>query len=191
MLGITDDSAVKKNKKRKRKNVTFNDEECVINPEDVDPNVGRFRNLVQTTVVPTKRTKIDKNYTAYAAASSSELNKHISPTSFMPQLYQDLPPLSSQGGYGPSSKGEPHSLLDPASPTLTSKLGLLLPNPAPEVTSNSSELSGPAIIPFGVSQSAVNKLDDGSADHSDPNEPKKKKYAKEAWPGRKPLLSGL
>lgn len=25
----------------------------------------------------------------------------------------------------------------------------------------------------------------------DCDEPKKKKYAKEAWPGRKPLLSGL
>lgn len=28
-------------------------------------------------------------------------------------------------------------------------------------------------------------------DLSNPNEPRKKKYAKEAWPGRKPLLSGL
>lgn len=28
-------------------------------------------------------------------------------------------------------------------------------------------------------------------DLSNPDEPRKKKYAKEAWPGRKPLLSGL
>lgn len=26
----------------------------IINPEDVDPNVGRFRNLVSTVVIPAK-----------------------------------------------------------------------------------------------------------------------------------------
>ena len=42
--------------KRKRRNahVRFNEEEDVINPEDIDPSVGRFRNLVQTTVIPAK-----------------------------------------------------------------------------------------------------------------------------------------
>lgn len=73
MLGITDDVKVKKNKnsKRKRRNVTFNDEECIINPEDVDPNVGRFRNLIQTTVVPTKRSRIENNYMGYSTSTSS------------------------------------------------------------------------------------------------------------------------
>lgn len=72
MLGITDDVKMKKNKnnKRKRRNVTFNDEECIINPEDVDPNVGRFRNLIQTTVVPTKRSRIENNYMGYSTLSS-------------------------------------------------------------------------------------------------------------------------
>ena len=42
--------------KRKRKNahVAFADEEDVINPEDIDPSIGRFRNMVQTTVIATK-----------------------------------------------------------------------------------------------------------------------------------------
>jgi nuclear inhibitor of protein phosphatase 1 len=41
--------------KQKRKGVVFNDEEQIINPEDVDPTIGRFRNLVQTTVfIPNK-----------------------------------------------------------------------------------------------------------------------------------------
>uniref|UniRef100_A0A8C9ES92 Nuclear inhibitor of protein phosphatase 1 n=1 Tax=Pavo cristatus TaxID=9049 RepID=A0A8C9ES92_PAVCR len=42
--------------KRKRKNsrVTFSDDDEIINPEDVDPSVGRFRNMVQTAVVPVK-----------------------------------------------------------------------------------------------------------------------------------------
>merc|ERR1711939_599963 len=45
--------------KRKRRNVTFNEEDDVINPEDIDPNVGRFRNLVQTTVIVPKKRKLD------------------------------------------------------------------------------------------------------------------------------------
>jgi hypothetical protein len=34
--------------------ITFNEEEMVINPEDVDPSIGRFRNLIETTVIPKK-----------------------------------------------------------------------------------------------------------------------------------------
>lgn len=73
MLGITDDVKMKKNKnnKRKRRNVTFNDEECIINPEDVDPNVGRFRNLIQTTVVPTKRSRLENNFMGYSNTTTS------------------------------------------------------------------------------------------------------------------------
>lgn len=54
MLGISDDDVHKPTRKRKKRGITFNDDEEVINPEDVDPTVGRFRNLIQTTVVPSK-----------------------------------------------------------------------------------------------------------------------------------------
>ena len=54
MLGITDDDIHKPTRKRKKKGITFNEDEEVINPEDVDPSVGRFRNLIHTTVVPSK-----------------------------------------------------------------------------------------------------------------------------------------
>lgn len=57
MLGIADDDVSVKNAggKRKKRSITFNDEEEVINPEDIDPSVGRFRNLVHTSlVIPTK-----------------------------------------------------------------------------------------------------------------------------------------
>lgn len=79
MLGITDDVKMKKNKhnKRKRRNVTFNDEECIINPEDVDPSVGRFRNLIQTTVVPTKRSRLENNYMGYSTTSVSSGEQHF------------------------------------------------------------------------------------------------------------------
>lgn len=73
MLGITDDVKMKKSKncKRKRRNVTFNDEEIIINPEDVDPAVGRFRNLIQTTVIPTKRSRIENNFMGYTTTNSN------------------------------------------------------------------------------------------------------------------------
>lgn len=54
MLGIQDDEIRNSSRKRRKKGVSFNEDEEIINPEDVDPSVGRFRNLVHTTVVPTK-----------------------------------------------------------------------------------------------------------------------------------------
>lgn len=172
MLGITDDNSIKKNKagKRKRRGVTFNDEECVINPEDVDPNVGRFRNLVQTTVVPTKRTKLDTNYIGFPSTSTttsaSDIAKHLHPTSFMPHLYQDLPPLIGDGSIGGhSSMGKINSSniggtmdveVTPVSPVFGSKLGLLLPNPAPDVDPTAETNStAPPVLSFGVAQQGL------------------------------------
>lgn len=166
MLGITDDNSVKKNKagKRKRRGVTFNDEECVINPEDVDPNVGRFRNLISSTVVPTKRPKLENNYIGFPSTSSSsaaDMVKQLHPTSFMPHLYQDLPtPLSDgSGGHGSSAKAASHAGnyalemdIAPVTPALGSKLGLMLPNPAPDVAPATEYMSAPPPVSFGVPQ---------------------------------------
>jgi nuclear inhibitor of protein phosphatase 1 len=44
--------------KKKKKCVSICDEEDVINPEDVDPSVGRFRNMVQTTFFIPNRVKL-------------------------------------------------------------------------------------------------------------------------------------
>jgi len=54
MLGIPDEEIRPTSRKRKKKSLTFSEEEEVINPEDVDPSVGRFRNMIHTTVIPTK-----------------------------------------------------------------------------------------------------------------------------------------
>jgi nuclear inhibitor of protein phosphatase 1 len=54
MLGIPDEEIRPTSRKRKKKGVCFNEDEEVINPEDVDPSVGRFRNLIQSTVIPGK-----------------------------------------------------------------------------------------------------------------------------------------
>lgn len=62
-IGITDDSPASKNRKSTahRKKVNFKDEDDIINPEDIDPSVGKFRNLVQTQVIPSKRVRLHDN----------------------------------------------------------------------------------------------------------------------------------
>lgn len=173
MLGITDNNSVKKNKggKRKRRGVTFNDEECIINPEDIDPNVGRFRNLVQTTVVPAKRGRHDINYIGFSSSSTttsaSDVAKHLHPTSFMPRLYQDLPPLSGESAAshsgsskmsGSSIAGSSYSMdvdIAPVSPVLGSKLGLMLPNPAPDVDPATDTNPAAPSLAFGISQQGM------------------------------------
>ena len=71
MLGIAPDADKLKGKKRKIRvrnqsqfqiqevtlspfQITFNEDEEVINPEDIDPSVGRFRNMIETTIIPKK-----------------------------------------------------------------------------------------------------------------------------------------
>lgn len=141
MLGITDDSNVKKSvnkSKRKRRGVTFNDEEIIINPEDIDPAVGRFRNLIQTTVVPSKRMKFDNPIGVPTSSSNSisnaadNLAKHMHPSSYIQHLYQDLPPSSDHDNKmlpGSGTMSQFGSDID----NMSSKFGLILPNPAPEV----------------------------------------------------------
>uniref|UniRef100_A0A1L8DN52 Nuclear inhibitor of protein phosphatase 1 n=1 Tax=Nyssomyia neivai TaxID=330878 RepID=A0A1L8DN52_9DIPT len=183
MLGIADDTTYKNNldkdknnRKRLRKSVTFNDDEIIINPEDIDPTIGRFRNLVQTTVVPTKKAKLDIGIPTSSTSTSSDIAKHLHPTVLVPHLYHGLPPADEHG-------------TDEETPlTLGSKLGLLLPNPAPDVlpvdVAVAPEMPPPQSIPTRMEEPEV---------HAG-NEPRKKKYAKEKWPigpGRKPLMSGL
>lgn len=52
MLGISDDAL--KTKRKRTRGIHFNEDEQIINPEDIDPSVGRFRNLIRTTVIPNK-----------------------------------------------------------------------------------------------------------------------------------------
>ena len=58
MVGIPD---VPKSRKRKTKlSISFAEEEDIINMEDVDPTIGRFRNMVSTTIIPSKVTGMNK-----------------------------------------------------------------------------------------------------------------------------------
>ncbi|KAJ8944934.1 hypothetical protein NQ318_013082 [Aromia moschata] len=172
MLGISDDNEKRNtNRKRKRHCVSFNEDEEIINPEDIDPSVGRFRNLVQTTVVPTtaKRSKIAESI----GIQSSEFKMPKvaqQPHASAPDLYNDLPP-ESHAASGPSNAGIYSSL--------SSRLGMVLPNPAPDVDMGRGFPHPVPFIPAQI-QAAADSL-----------EPKKKKYAKEAWPGKKPIQALL
>ncbi|XP_054153854.1 nuclear inhibitor of protein phosphatase 1-like [Oppia nitens] len=153
-LGIPD-KEIKVPRKRKG-NVFFNEEEEVINPEDIDPTVGRFRNLVQTSVIPHKKVRTeashsmihyDKTSISQSSHSASELSSHKSNSN----------PLFSS--------------------SLSAKLGIHLPNPAPDV-----DLNKPLEETY-IEEPVIGPLEEYEHNMS---EPKKKKYAKESWPGKKP-----
>lgn len=167
MLGITDDTEKRNNnKKRKRRGVSFNEDEEIINPEDIDPSVGKFRNLIRSTVIPSaqKRQKLTDNI----GIPMTDFKVPRSISSVVPQLYQDLPPESNAVGFGGAGIYS----------SLSSKLGIVLPNPAPDVDIEQNFNQATVFVPPQVQA-------------NDSMEPKKKKYAKEAWPGKKPTPSLL
>lgn len=166
MLGISDDTEKRNNnRKRKRRGVSFNEDEEIINPEDIDPSVGRFRNLIQTTVIPTTQ-KRQKMSEAIGIPSDFKIPKSIHAN--IPQLYQDLPPETNSMTPGVASMYS----------SLSSRLGMSLPNPAPDVD---MEPNYPQQTAYPPQQTQP----------TDSLEPRKKKYAKEAWPGKKPAPSLL
>ncbi|CAG0885835.1 unnamed protein product [Darwinula stevensoni] len=161
MLRLEED--LQKVRKRKNKFVTFNDEEEVINPEDLDPNVGRFRNLVQTTVIPLKKMKGD-GLTAESGMKALGTHPHHRPLTSPSSggLYHDIPPASHSTSLGLFTSA------------LGAKLGLPLPNPAPDVEIDLTP--APQISAMLPEMPVVGE-----------EEPRKKKYAKEAWPGKKSM----
>lgn len=213
MLGITDDSfnggldksttTTSSSRKRSIKNVSFNEEEIVINPEDIDPSVGRFRNMIQSTVVPVKRVKLDTSSSAAVFAAPPTFNSSLQSdlllkqfnASLVPHLYQDLPPTGDASHNKTSAADQSPGMMEGGGTmgSLGSKLGLLLPNPAPDVAPLYEDENLSAPPPSSVLSSRVSLLpeDERIDDEVTGDQPKKKKYAKEAWPGRKPLLSGL
>merc|ERR1712156_1242808 len=168
MLGIPEEGARKKPRKTR---LTFNEEEMVINPEDVDPSIGRFRNMIESTVIPKKRPRNDMGISNDENNSSKhrmiQAQQLTSPTKI--DLYEDLPAIGTSGLFASS---------------LSTKLGLPLPNPAPDI-----DMAAPVVLPTAApSAASAAHLE---AQFEDPDEPKKKKYAKEAWPGKKPTPSLL
>lgn len=128
-------------KKRPRGNVAFLEEEDIINPEDVDPSVGRFRNLVTTAIISTNPNK-----------------RPGDPKRFEP----------------------PRKIVRPGREVMTAPLsstfGPMALNAAPDL-----DQYGKTLSQMGRHQYVTSTVtEDEEEDHH------KKRYAKEAWPGRKP-----
>ena len=165
ILGVSStDDHDKLRKKRKKHEVTFQEDEEVINPEDVDPSIGRFRNLVQTTVIP--NSLLGQHKRTSRQTSKNHLNlKYTRPA--ITGLYDDLEQNHSND----------YRLIG----IYNTSIGLNLPNSAPEITTEAPVDTTGHSYPI--------EMDESYAETDHCFEPKKKKYAKEAWPGRKPVPS--
>lgn len=125
--------------KRKRKGVQFNEDEIVINPEDIDPSIGRFRNLIQSTVVPVaaKRSRLSDNVNSMGLSTSPSSSKTLQHShSLVPSLYHGIDDHQMDGRGGVAGGG--FMDMDTTPSGLTTKLGIILPNPAPDVNPVSS-----------------------------------------------------
>ena len=128
--------------------------------------------MIESTVIPKKRARNDMG----TMGGTDDSTKHrmiqaqqlTSPTK--KDLYQDLPPIGTGGS----------SLF---ASSLSTKLGMSLPNPAPDI-----DMAAPMAMPTAAPTVSAAQFE---AQFEDPDEPKRKKYAKEAWPGRKPNPSLL
>jgi len=175
MLGISADEA----KRPRRIRITFKEDEDVINPEDVDPTIGRFRNMIQTTVIPRKR-PAEKTETADDEWASFKLATSASSSTATPSPSKKAAftsPNKHQGLYDDLPTG-----VGLFATSLSTKLGIPLPNPAPDIdVSGGPDASSASPEPLA----STSEIADYGPEINDPNAPKKKKYAKEAWPGRK------
>lgn len=124
-------------KRKSRKNVSFNEEEEVINPEDVDPSVGRFRNLVQSAVVPGKKMRLESG--------------------MVPPEITQVPKQTSS--LSSSLKASPVRQSSSATTFSFTPSGFSLPNPAPDVDNefNKLQLETPSVKTDVMETSAPKK----------------------------------
>ncbi|KAG7469101.1 hypothetical protein MATL_G00125300 [Megalops atlanticus] len=157
-------------RKRRSSRVTFSEDDEIINPEDIDPSVGRFRNMVQTAVVPMKKKKTEGQS---PLGLEDSVGRRMQNFPFSGGLYGDLPPTSH----------EAHPTAAQGGSTIIGGLPLPFPNPAPDVDLSPATPQPP--ITLNPAPAPGSYVSDAL------NEPRKKKYAKEAWPGKKPTPSLL
>ncbi|XP_062846025.1 protein phosphatase 1, regulatory subunit 8a isoform X2 [Trichomycterus rosablanca] len=159
-------------RKRRSSRVSFSEDDEIINPEDIDPSVGRFRNMVQTAVIPLKKKKAEGHGGLGVEDSMARRFQNFPRSS---GLYGDLPPASHEAGIQDS--------IHQTGTALLSGIPQPFPNPAPEVDFTAA-IAQPAVM---LNPSPA----PGPYTAESMNEPRKKKYAKEAWPGKKPTPSLL
>lgn len=164
MLGIPETENLKPATAKKRKAVSFSEDEDIINPEDIDPSVGKFRNLVQTSIVPSVSSKLKRIRT-------ENNSQNLFYSMFHNRSYPQS--ISSKSSCDESSCSSSSLLLK------SSQTCISLPNPAPDVDILENKL------PCSSENLSLYDASDFGLETCPSNEDKKKKYAKEAWPGRK------
>ncbi|XP_028417749.1 nuclear inhibitor of protein phosphatase 1-like isoform X2 [Dendronephthya gigantea] len=132
--------------------ISFKDGYEIINPEDVDPSVGKFRNMIQTSIVQVK----EPRHASKIGSMTESITKRMNSFAYKEELYTDLPALD----------GHEHDT------TLHS------------VQSGSRVTAAPDVE--GPEYTDVDRtVHENTFAPSMPQEAPKKKYAKEAWPGKK------
>lgn len=135
----------------------------VLNPEDIDPTIGRFRNLVSTTIIVPNKVIFEliifiwtrlSIFISFKKRPANEISQNSNIE--IKKLRRD------SDDYDNSSITTSYSFDN------VSKLGIKLPNLAPNIEKPEPNLNI-------------------SDEYSDEFEPlRRKKYAKESWPGKKP-----
>jgi nuclear inhibitor of protein phosphatase 1 len=199
--------------KRKKKTVTFCDEEEIINPEDIDPTIGRFRNMIQTSVIiPNRKKRPMPPQNPFGQYSSQ-----FQPTAdlMLKRARQETNAkftVTSHVSHDDNDE-ETETLYDEEYESTTmagtnslfiTNLGINMPNIAPDVnedyssshtTIHSSSISKEHDLFKQQHLELINRQfqqqyqyydhDDHDQNEDSDDLNKKKKYAKEAWPGRK------
>ena len=115
-------------------------------------------------VIIFQKPRLDSNL---PGGMTDNITKRLQSFSYHQNLYSDMPDSELSGLAGTYS--------------MAAKLGLRMPNLAPEV-----DTFTPTLPPVMPAAPPVFNMDTDAA-----KEPKKKKYAKEAWPGKRPTGSLL
>ncbi|CAH8666999.1 unnamed protein product [Heterobilharzia americana] len=208
--------------RRSLQSVHFSDADEVINPEDVDPSIGKFRNLIQETFIPNKRTK-GSHEGASLGVAAPDLPETLRTTGKTTTTTSSTTEVTHSVQTSGNSLMHVNNLFGP-NYSLASKLGLPVPNLAPDVENEPQEPTLPPTVAMlhafahsrpgslaaglsegkhvGVSKLSASDILGTSAESEgisalgqdsgfdmglvDSNYPKKKKYAKEAWPGKRP-----
>lgn len=212
--------------KRKKKSVVFNDEEEIINPEDIDPTIGRFRNMIKTSIViPSKKKRPSQQAQQYSAQFQPTAETMIkraklvgdqkfTVTSKEMASHEHAETLYDEDYY--EEEHESSKVSNTTSNMFISHLGINKLDLAPDVDNYSSTSISTSMInsTSGAASSMFTKEhdlfkqqhlelinrqyqqqnqfyehDEEKYDEETSAEgllAQKKKYAKEAWPGRKP-----
>jgi len=158
--------------RRKRKSVVWAEREEVINPEDIDSSIGRFRNMVSVEIIPNKR---KRESTGLVSNAPETPKKHVQEF-YNKGLYEDVENFVSD--LTKSSSG---------TSSIPGRVSSFVPNLAPDVedepmTISPSKTSPEKAAAKAAALAAAETPPSGKQTDIKP----RKKYIKEAWPGKRP-----